>query len=218
MGVHPRAQIVPRLRLWYLHRRDHVKHEFLVEQHLSELQTTSIRLCRNPFLHWQMAICWLYHLLFPLGTLQPYYSRITKLNTSWKLAYEGRKSKRIIASRDISYAFTNVMANNYYSLRTDFSCLSGFVLIFHVTFRLIRSFLFLRPYSTIDEEIRWFCLLCLLHLQEYASHNPFSNIPHHTPRLEASFLRWWSSSSHQRLDLVCYLLGEKKWRYALVQL
>jgi hypothetical protein len=34
------------------------------------------------------------------------------------LAYEGRKSKRIIASRDISYAFTNVMANNYYSLRS----------------------------------------------------------------------------------------------------
>ncbi|TFK76020.1 hypothetical protein BDN72DRAFT_809920 [Pluteus cervinus] len=34
------------------------------------------------------------------------------------LAYESRKSKRIIASRDISYAFTNVMANNYYSLRS----------------------------------------------------------------------------------------------------
>jgi hypothetical protein len=39
-----------------------------------------------------------------------------------KLAYEGRKTKRIIASRDISYAFTNVMANNYYSLRKN-SCL-----------------------------------------------------------------------------------------------
>lgn len=34
------------------------------------------------------------------------------------LAYESRKSKKIIASRDISYAFTNVMANNYYSLRS----------------------------------------------------------------------------------------------------
>ncbi|KZP12143.1 hypothetical protein FIBSPDRAFT_836693 [Athelia psychrophila] len=34
------------------------------------------------------------------------------------LAYEGRKSKKIIASRDISYAFTNVMANHYYSLRS----------------------------------------------------------------------------------------------------
>lgn len=34
------------------------------------------------------------------------------------LAYEGRKSKRIIASRDISYAFTNIMANRYYSLRS----------------------------------------------------------------------------------------------------
>jgi len=34
------------------------------------------------------------------------------------LAYEGRKAKKIIASRDISYAFTNIMANNYYSLRS----------------------------------------------------------------------------------------------------
>lgn len=34
------------------------------------------------------------------------------------LAYEARKSKKIIASRDISYAFTNVMAHNYYSLRS----------------------------------------------------------------------------------------------------
>ncbi|KAG8865341.1 hypothetical protein FRB96_000231 [Tulasnella sp. 330] len=34
------------------------------------------------------------------------------------LAYEAQKSKKIIASRDISYAFTNIMANNYYSLRS----------------------------------------------------------------------------------------------------
>jgi hypothetical protein len=34
------------------------------------------------------------------------------------LAYETRKTKKIIASRDISYAFTNIMANHYYSLRS----------------------------------------------------------------------------------------------------
>ncbi|KAF8639946.1 hypothetical protein AX17_001196 [Amanita inopinata Kibby_2008] len=34
------------------------------------------------------------------------------------LAYEAHKAKKIIASRDISYAFTNVMVNNYYSLRS----------------------------------------------------------------------------------------------------
>jgi mRNA-degrading endonuclease RelE of RelBE toxin-antitoxin system len=40
------------------------------------------------------------------------------------LAYEARKTKKIIASRDISYAYTNVMANNYYSLRSyDHFCL-----------------------------------------------------------------------------------------------
>ena len=37
------------------------------------------------------------------------------------MAYEARKSKKIIASRDISYAFTNVMANHYYSLRKSLS-------------------------------------------------------------------------------------------------
>ncbi|KAG8850015.1 hypothetical protein FRB91_009426 [Serendipita sp. 411] len=40
------------------------------------------------------------------------------------LAYEARKSQKIIASRDISFAFTNVMAQNYYSLRSyDHFCL-----------------------------------------------------------------------------------------------
>jgi len=34
------------------------------------------------------------------------------------LAYESQKAKKIIASRDISFAFTNIMANNYYSLRS----------------------------------------------------------------------------------------------------
>ncbi|PWN54090.1 hypothetical protein IE53DRAFT_38954 [Violaceomyces palustris] len=34
------------------------------------------------------------------------------------LAYEAHKSRAIVRSRDISYAYTNVMANNYYSLRS----------------------------------------------------------------------------------------------------
>ncbi|KZT60173.1 hypothetical protein CALCODRAFT_492758 [Calocera cornea HHB12733] len=34
------------------------------------------------------------------------------------LLYESRKARKIILSRDISYAFTNVMANDYYSLRS----------------------------------------------------------------------------------------------------
>jgi Fungal potassium channel len=34
------------------------------------------------------------------------------------LVYEARKARRVIRSRDISYAFTNVMANNYYSLKS----------------------------------------------------------------------------------------------------
>lgn len=34
------------------------------------------------------------------------------------LAWESRKARMIIRSRDISYAFTNIMANNYYSLKS----------------------------------------------------------------------------------------------------
>ena len=33
-----------------------------------------------------------------------------------QLAYESRKARKIIQSRDISYAFTNVLAHDYYSL------------------------------------------------------------------------------------------------------
>lgn len=34
------------------------------------------------------------------------------------LLWEGRKARQIIRSRDISYAYTNVIANNYYSLKS----------------------------------------------------------------------------------------------------
>ena len=46
------------------------------------------------------------------------YSRLVCQSLkSLQLAYDAYKAKKIIQSRDISYAFTNVMANNYYSLR-----------------------------------------------------------------------------------------------------
>ena len=44
----------------------------------------------------------------------PFLSALTLLHA--QLAYEAYKAKKIIQSRDISYAFTNVMANKYYSL------------------------------------------------------------------------------------------------------
>lgn len=47
----------------------------------------------------------------------PIVLRHTRL-TLPQLGYESYKSRKIVASRDISYAFTNVMANNYYSIRT----------------------------------------------------------------------------------------------------
>jgi hypothetical protein len=67
-----------------------------------------------------MVIRRLYHILLPPGTCIPVTFQLAELDIyPTKLAYEGRKAKRIIASRDISYSFTNVMANNYYSLRKN---------------------------------------------------------------------------------------------------
>jgi hypothetical protein len=60
------------------------------------------------------------------------------------LAYEARKTKKIIASRDISYAFTNVMANNYYSLSASPSI--GYIMLKNKITRVLRSLLFLRSH------------------------------------------------------------------------
>jgi hypothetical protein len=63
---------------------------------------------------------WIFFGCIILGFLlvcHPFCSFLLVLIGSIQLAYETRKSKKIIASRDISYAFTNVLANHYYSLR-----------------------------------------------------------------------------------------------------
>ena len=67
-----------------------------------------------------MVILWLYHLFFLVG--KSFYHLLKKLlkQFAYQLAYEAYKAKKIIQSRDISYAFTNVMANHYYSLRELF--------------------------------------------------------------------------------------------------
>jgi len=40
-----------------------------------------------------------------------------------QLAYESNKARLIIRSRDISFAYTNIMANDYYSVRDyDYFC------------------------------------------------------------------------------------------------
>ncbi len=61
------------------------------------------------------------------------------------LAYEAYKAKKIIQSRDISYAFTNVMANKYYSLRKSL-ILSWPTAHWIVYSRIIRPLLLLQPY------------------------------------------------------------------------
>lgn len=89
------------------------------------------------------------------------------------LLWEARKARAIVRSRDISYAFTNVMSQNYYSMKSyDYFCL----------FRQVRPVYSLWSLSTDnaerrvaptdqqlqEEEGRHF-LLHLLHLQRCVS-------------------------------------------------
>lgn len=67
-----------------------------------------------------MVVCWVHYLLVSVGKLEQLLDLYAVLMFS-QLAYEARKARKIIASRDISYAFTNVMANNYYSLSMFYS-------------------------------------------------------------------------------------------------
>ena len=87
---------------------------------------------------------------FLLASIFPSITIVAFLNVATQLAYESRKAKIIIASRDISYAFTNVMANNYYSLRR-FKLLpdTQFLLISFI--RFLRSFLFLWSYQQLHQ-------------------------------------------------------------------
>jgi hypothetical protein len=115
MGLCSRYQIVPRLYIRYLHRYNHVNIQGLVEQNFHGLPGSAGLRC-HPLCRCKVVVRRLYHLLLPPGTYTyPSY----RLTTSYaiQLAYEARKAKKIIASRDISFAFTNVMAQNYYSLR-----------------------------------------------------------------------------------------------------
>lgn len=79
---------------------------------------------------------------FLLASIFPSIIIKALLNVATQLAYESRKAKIIIASRDISYAFTNVMANNYYSLRR-FKLLPDIQFLIITFIRFLRSFLFL---------------------------------------------------------------------------
>jgi hypothetical protein len=45
------------------------------------------------------------------------------LDAALQLAYESYKARKIVRSRDIAFAYTNSMANDYYSVRDyDYFC------------------------------------------------------------------------------------------------
>ena len=54
-----------------------------------------------------------------------------------QLGHEVWKTKKIVQSRNISYAFTNVMANNYYSLRKLYSYLKFDIPILRLSVRIL---------------------------------------------------------------------------------
>lgn len=117
VALHHHPERLPRLHLRYLHGRDHVVNRVLVQRHLQQLPTRSSEwLCIHPIQDREVALLWVHHLLLP-SCMYPRSSQIGPAHDRPpQLAYEARKAKKIIASRDISYAFTNIMANNYYSL------------------------------------------------------------------------------------------------------
>lgn len=66
-----------------------------------------------PVAKWLFVGC----IIFSFLLVRTHIPRLEQCLMEIQLAYEARKAKKIIASRDISFAFTNVMAQNYYSLR-----------------------------------------------------------------------------------------------------
>ena len=148
MAIHHCPQILPRLRVRYLLCHNHVNNTQLVQPNLYTV--SDYQRLRLYFLqHWKMAFRWLHHLFLLIGrSFSKYQSNTSHFRS--QLAYESRKAKKIIASRDISYAFTNVMANHYYSLRR-FELLPVNQLLLIFLTRLLRSFLFVRSYQQLHQ-------------------------------------------------------------------
>ena len=88
-----------------------------------------------------------------------------------QLGYETWKAKKAVMSRDISYAFTNLIANDYYSLSKCHHSIQSTMrddrLICDC--RILRQLLFVLSYRQFDKENRRPCLLRLFPIQRYVS-------------------------------------------------
>ena len=75
MVIHHCLQILPRLRIRYLLRHNHVNNIKLVQRNLPKMSEYQwLRL--YPLQHWQMAFRWLHYLLLLIGKYFPkYYNR-----------------------------------------------------------------------------------------------------------------------------------------------
>ena len=206
VALHHYSQVIPCVPVRYILGNYHVDDLVLVESNLQRLSTPT-RLLLYPFWYREMAIRRLYYLRLPSGMWR-FVIKCASL-TCRKLAYEAHKAKKIIASRDISYAFTNVMANNYYSLRMYQSHRSNgkynnpflgsyphFCLFDHISNSTKKKddfafFIFFTFKS-------WSSIFCG-HLKHWWTFF----------RLEAASFVWWSPPNDQCSHIVQHLFGQK---------
>ena len=108
--------------------------------------------------------------------------------TLLQLAYEAYKAKKIIASRDISYAFTNVMANNYYSLSMSFTSIIGTCT--NVRKGSYDHFCFFNHISDSTKRMDDFAFFVFFTFKSgYMHHNQHATVADMSCRLEAVALR-----------------------------
>lgn len=132
------------------------------------------------------------------------------------LAWESRKARMIIRSRDISYAFTNIMANDYYSLKSyDHFCFFSQI---NNSKKKKDEFAFFVFFTFKGESMQISSLLrsstVLSYLSLYC-------------RLETPASGRCTSSSHQRLDALLFwesfqfhnrfveILQQRRWHFLI---
>ena len=120
---------------------------------------------------------------------------------SCQLGYEGRKAKKIVASRDISYAFTNIMANHYYSLRA-YNASPGYSDTYSVPSGSYDCFCFFDHISNSTKTSDDFAFFVFFTFKS-KSHIRYPILPtNQNSRLEAVAFGRWSASDDQRAHVV----------------
>jgi hypothetical protein len=99
----------------------------------------------------------------PAGLLEPESTlaeRLADPGSRYKLAYESNKARVIIRSRDISFAYTNIMANDYYSVKDyDYFCFWCHVSESEKKKDVITGFVFFTFKGKFGLRVHTFCMI-----------------------------------------------------------